>query len=371
MTNPRAALIRLAPWLLGGFGLVMLLLVGRSFAGSSGFGYDFDAYYAAASRLAHGQPLYPPGLAEAYNSGNYAGLYLYPPPLAVLLTPIALLAQDVAANLWLWVRIVALAGAIAIMPVSGLARGATLAVTALAFPVWYDLNLGNISVVLVALSAVIWRFRNRPIGAFALAVAGAIRYPFGVVFLAWLIARRWKPIAWTIVFGLVLVLATLLGGGVQSWADYVRTIMALGNVSAGEHNLSFATTAHALGLPGPDAAWVALGIAIGLVASTWAALRRDVETATVVALTATVLTFPFFHPHYLAQLAIPAAFLAGRGQWWGLVLPLLGWLPGEWMAPAAVVATLAPLAPPTLLRLRGGAEPRGGAAEFAPGPTRP
>src|SRR5690349_21217046 len=252
MTNSRAALTRLAPWLLGGFGLVMLLLVGRSFAGSSGFAYDFDAYFAAADRLVHGQPLYPPGLAEAYNSGNYAGLYLYPPPLAVLLTPFALLAHDAAANVWLWLRIAALAGAIAILPVSALARGATLAVTALSFPVWYDLNLGNISTLLVALSAVIWRFRDRPIGAFALAVSGAIRYPFGVVLLAWALARRWRPVAWTILFGLVLLLASLFGGGVQNWADYVRTITSLANVSAGEHNLSFATTAHALGIQGAD-----------------------------------------------------------------------------------------------------------------------
>ena len=369
MANSRAALSRLAPWLLGGSGLVMLLLVGRSFAGSSGFGYDFDAYYAAAHRLVTGQPLYPAGLAEAYNSGSYAGLYLYPPPLAVLLTPIALLAHDVATNLWLWLRVAALAGAIAILPVSLLARGATFAVTAISFPVWYDLNLGNISVLLIALSAVIWRFRDRPIGSVALALSGAIRYPFGAVLLAWVLARRWKPAAWTIVAGLVLLLITTFGSGVQSWLDYVRAITSLGNVSAGEHNLSFATTAHALGIGGPDMLWVALGILIGLAATTWAAIRRDAETATVVALTATILTFPFFHPHYLAQLAIPAGFLAGRGQWWGLVLPLLGWLPGEWMAPAAAVATLAPLAPPSLLRF--GAVPRGAGAEFAPGPTRP
>src|SRR5215218_7327531 len=115
MANSRAALTRLAPWLLGGFGLVMLLLVGRSFAGSLGFAYDFDAYYSAARRLLSGQPLYPPGLAEAYNSGLYANLYLYPPPLAVFLTPLA--AGDMskehflaARDLWLWLRVALLVG---------------------------------------------------------------------------------------------------------------------------------------------------------------------------------------------------------------------------------------------------------------------
>ena len=373
MANSRAALTLLAPWLLGGFGLVMLLLVGRSFAGSSGYGYDFNAYYFAALRVVHGQALYPPGLAEAYNSGSYAGLYLYPPPLAVLLTPFAAVFGTqgllAATDLWLWLRVALLVGGIALMPVSAIARGATLAVASITFPIWYDLNLGNISLVLVALSAAMWRFRDRPFGSVALAVSGAIRYPFGVVLLAWAVGRRWRLVGWTILAGLVIGLATLPAGGVQSWFDYLKTITSLGNVSAGEHNLSFATTAHALGIQGLDALWVAFGIGIGVAATLWAAWRRDHETATVVALTATILTFPFFHPHYLAQLALPAAFLAGRGQWWGLGLPLLGWLPGEWMAPAAAVATVAPLAPPGFLRLGGG--PRDGAAEFAAGPTRP
>jgi hypothetical protein len=90
----------------------------------------------------------------------------------------------------------------------------------------------------------------------------------------------------------------------------------------------------------------------------------------MVSLTGTILFFPFFHPHYLVQLLIPAAFLAGRGQWWGLALPLLGWLPGEVMAPAALVATLAPLLPPRFAAFSGGGL-RGGAGEFETGPTRP
>jgi len=371
MANSRAALTRLAPFLLGGFGLVMLLLVGQSFAGSNGYGYDFEAYYAAAHRLATGQPLYPPGLAEAYNSGSYAGLYLYPPPLAVLLTPIALLAQDVATAAWLWLRIAVLVGGIAILPVSATARAATLAAAALSFPVWYDLNLGNISVALVALSAVIWRFRERPLGAVALAAAGAVRYPFGIVWLGWLVARRWRPAAWTVAAGLAIAAVSLLGG-VQVWFDYLAAIAGLGNVSAGEHNLSFATTAHALGIGGPDIFWVGLGILLAVVAAGWAALRRDAETAVVVSLTATMLFFPFFHPHYLAQLVIPAAFLAGRGQWWGVFLPLLGWVPGEWMAPVVAVAMFLPLLPPGFLAIRpSGGTPLGAAVEFEPGPTRP
>jgi hypothetical protein len=154
--------------------------------------------------------------------------------------------------------------------------------------------------------------------------------------------------------------------------DYVAALRGLHDVSAGEHNLSLATTATAFGIPGPEGFWVALGIAVATVAAAWSALRRDPETALVVALTGTILFFPFFHPHYLVQLLIPAAFLAGRGQWWGLALPLLGWLPGAALAPVAVAATLAPLLPPGFLAVRSaGAGLPGGATEFGTDPTRP
>jgi hypothetical protein len=370
MANTRRALARMAPVALSAFGLVILLLVARSFVGSSGFGYDFEAYDTAARRIAAGQPLYPPGIAEAYNSGNYAGLYLYPPPLAVALVPLTALAADLAALAWLWLRLAFLVLGVALLPISALARGAVLAVATISFPVWYDLNLGNLSVVLFALSAVTWRFRERPAGSIALAIAGILRYPFGLVLIGWLLARRWRAAAWTIVAGLAILAATVPVVGIQGWLDYLASLSVLRDVSSGEHNLSFATTAHALGLPGPDAVWVLTGIGAAFIAAAYAALRRDAETALVVSLTGTILFFPFFHPHYLVQLLIPAAFLAGRGQWWGLALPLLGWLPGEVMAPAALVATLAPLLPPRFAAFSG-AGPRGAGAEFETGPTRP
>jgi hypothetical protein len=371
MANTGRALTRLAPILLAAFGVVILLLATVSFVASSGFAYDYEAYDLAARRLAAGQALYPPGLAEAYNSGQYAGLYLYPPPLAVALIPLTLLVPDLAALAWLALRLVVLLVGVALLPVSALARGAVLAVAAISFPVWYDLNLGNLCVVLFALSALIWCYRERPVGAVALAVAGVLRYPFGLVLLGWLIRRRWSAVAWTVAAGVAIGVATLPFVGIQGWLDYLASLSALRDVSAGEHNLSLATTAHALGLPSPDGLWVAAGIAVAAAATAWAAVRRDAETAVVVSLTGTILFFPFFHPHYLVQLLVPAAFLAGRGQWWGLALPLLGWLPGAALAPVAIVATVLPLVPPRFLAFSPGAGLRGGAAEFETGPTRP
>ena len=372
MATTGRALTRLAPFVLGAVGVGILLLVAVAFVGSSGFGYDYEAYDLAARRIAVGGALYPPGLAEAYNSGQYAGLYLYPPPLAVALVPLTALGPAQAVLGWLVLRLVLLVAGVALLPISALARGAVMAVASISFPVWYDLNLGNLSIVLFALSALIWRFRDGPVSPVLLAVAGAVRYPFGLVLVSWLLQRRWRAVGVTLVAGVLIGAATLPFVGIQGWFDYLGAIRALGDVSAGEHNISLATTANALGIPGPEGLWVALGIAVAVVAAAWSALRRDPETALVVALTGTILFFPFFHPHYLVQLLIPAAFLAGRGQWWGLVLPLLGWLPGAALAPVAILATLAPLLPPEFLAVRSaGAGLRGGAAEFGTGPTPP
>ena len=323
----------------------MLLLAAASFVGSRGFAYDFSAYYDAARRLAAGVPLYPPGTAEAYNSGLYAGLYLYAPPLAVAMIPFGLVAFQTAALAWLWLRLAALVGAVAILPISRGARAATLAVAAVSFPVLYDLNLGNVSILLFAASAVIWRFRSSPIGAAALAAAGVVRYPFAVVGLGLLVTRQVRQVALTTVAGLVIAAASLAFVGFAGWLDYAAMVSVLGGLSGGQNNESLATTAAALGLPGPSSVWVGLGILIAVAATSFAARRRDLETAVVVSLAATLLFSPFFHPHYLVQLLIPAAFLAGRGQWWGLALPLLGWLPGEVRPLVAVAAVLAPLVP--------------------------
>lgn len=371
MANSRGALTRLVAFAVGAAGLVMLLLVARSLVGSSGFAYDFTAYDSAARRIVAGLVLYPPGTAEAYNSGSYAGLYLYPPPLAVGLVPLAWLDPSTAALAWFWLRVVLLVAAAAILPASLLVRACVLAVASISFPVWYDLNLGNMSIVLFGLSAVMWRFAGRPAASVALAVGGLVRYPFGIVLIGWLVQRKWRAVGWAIGIGAVLALATVPVVGVSAWLDYVTNVLTLHDVSSGPHNLSLATTAQAIGIPGPQGPWVVVQIAIALVATAWAARRRDAETAVVVSLTAAILFFPFFHPHYLVQLLVPAAFLAKRGQWWGLVLPVLGWLPGEVMPLVAIAGTLLPLLPAGFGAIRLGAELRGGVAEFGTGPTRP
>src|SRR6185437_5958744 len=97
----------------------------------------------------------------------------------------------------------------------------------------------------------------------------------------------------------------------------------------------------------PDGIARTVGLASMLAAAGftwWVGWKRDPETAIVVALTAPLLVAPFFHPHYLVALLIPAAFLAHRGRPWAVLLPLLGWLPGPVLPLVAALALVAPLA---------------------------
>lgn len=339
-----AALRRLTPWLLAALGVAIFVAASFLFIGSPGFGYDYLAYDSAARRLAEGGLLYPPGTAEAYNSGAYSGLYLYAPPLAVALVPLTILPVDAATVAWFFARLVLLGVGCAVLPVRREVRLTLFFVASISFPVLYDLNLGNLSGILFVLGAVIWRWNGTPWAGAALAMALAVRYPFGLVGIAWLVTRRWRSIAGAAIVGIAIIAATLPIVGIAGWVDYVTILRSLEDVSTGPHNFTLGSALAALGIGAP---WTTLatlgGIAGSVAAVAVAARRRDPDLAVVVALAGTVLFAPFFHPHYLVALLIPAAYVANRGHRWGYAIPLLGWLPADALALVALVGIVAPL----------------------------
>jgi hypothetical protein len=349
MERPGRRVAAVLPIVGATLGAILLVVAGFSLVDSRGFAYDFGAYDSAARRVAAGEPLYPADTAQAYSEGRYEGLYLYPPPLAVALTPVALVPAREAAIGWFVLRLILLALGCWAMPVSRAVRLATFAVAAVSFPVLFDLNLGNISVVVFALSAFAWRLLDGPLAALIHAALVAIRFPFGAFFVLWLVQRRFRIIIFTVVAGLGLIVASLPIVGVGAYRDYVTILAGLPDVSTGMHNFSLKSTALALGLPAAIAAFATIfGLVASLAAIAFAARRRDVEVAFVVTAVATLLTAPFMHPHYLVMLLLPAALLVDRGRYWGLALPLVGWLPifgvlSDDAMPLVVLAILAVL----------------------------
>lgn len=328
-----------APIVLASIGVVVLGLAIVVFVNSVGFGYDFRAYDAAARRIAAGEALYLAGSVDAYREGRYEGLYLYPPPLAIALIPLTLFSQSGATMAWLVLRVGLLAGGCVALPVSWRARAATFGVACLSFPVLFDFNIGNVSVVMFALCAVAWRWIDTPVAAVAHAALIALRFPFAVFGLLWIAQRRYRALAWTIAAGLLLIVIGLPFVGVSSYAEYLGILRSLPDISSGPHNLSLKSSALEVGLPETIAALaLPLGYVLGALAIVFAARRRDASTAFVVTATATMLVSPFIHPHYLVLLLLPAAWLMNRGYWWGFALPLLGWLPGVLLPLTGIVA---------------------------------
>ena len=324
-------------------GLAFLALAAVSFAGSAGQAFDLDAYLAAAERVAAGgTPYQPETLNGPYQPGP-AGLYLYPPPFAVLMVPAAALPAGLAVSIWVVLHIAALIVAAAVMPVAAWIRAAAFAVAAFSLPTLLDLNRGNVSTFVLLASAVAWRWQGRPTGSAGLAASLLVRPTQAVVLLAWLVRRRWRDIALTLVILAVVALATLPWVGIGSYVEFATVLRNAGSFTGIPRNVDLASATAMLGFgaPLPQLAFVA-GAAVA-VACLLLAARRDAETSLVTAFGAALLLSPLLWAHYLVELLIPAAFLASRGRPWALALPLLGWLPEAALPAAALAATITPL----------------------------
>jgi hypothetical protein len=324
------------------------------FQGSRGFGYDFVSYHAAAQRLMDGASLYLPDTVARYAAGQYDGLYLYPAPLALGMTPLALLPLDAATLAWMGLRIALLVVGCAILPVPPRVRLLTFAVACVSHAVLFDLNLGNVSLVTFGLTAVAWRVTGSWGAAIAHAALIAIRAPFGLFFLTWLVRGAASPILRTLVVGSIMIIASLPFVGIDGYLEYIAILRGLPDITTGPHNLSLATTGSALGLPSDaSSALPTIGYVFGIAAVILAARRRGEDVALIVTALVTLVVTPFIHPHYLVLLLLPTAWLMARGHWWALVLPLTAWLPGPVLpliAPAVMIAVLLLSSPPERTR---------------------
>jgi hypothetical protein len=342
IVDRRTGVIRLVAFALAVLGLLLLLFALTIFLPSKGWGFDFEAYLAAAQRLARGDSIYQGySLAGHFRPGPY-GLYLYAPPFAVATLPFTMLSIQSAELLWYLLRVTLLVIACAAMPVRPVIRCLIFAVATVTFPVLIDMNLGNVSVFVTAILAFTWRGLDRPLGSVALAVDMCVRPTLGLVLVWYGLRRRWASVVWTIVAGVVIVLLTLPIVGVRGYTDFLTVLRNVDEVTGQQGNLDLGSTVARVGA-GALGASLALygGYALGIGAMLFS-LRYDRETSFMVTVGATLLLAPLLWDHYLATLLLPAAFLAQRGRSWGLALPLLAWLPPYLLPLLAIVATLVP-----------------------------
>lgn len=352
--GPLAAGLALAGLLV--LGLAIWNWVGRS----PGWAYDFRAYYDAALRLiATGSPYQAETLNDPFRPGPF-GLYLYSPVVALLFVPLTSLGEQGAILVWLALRIAALALICALMPIPRRLRLAVFGVAALSAPVLFDLDLGNVSLLVTLMGVLAWRWLDRPLGAFALAASLTVRPTMALIAGWWLLRGLWRPVAWTAAAGVALVLISLAFVRLDLWFQYLTVLRNVGNVTGVGANVDLGSAVLLIGGP----AWLAqLALYAGYAVAAGAvllSLRRDRELSFVVTLMATLLLSPLLWDHYLTNLLVPAAFLAARGRPWALILPLLCWSPqalvlafpalrgaaDSALAPVAVAGLLLPFAAP-------------------------
>ena len=138
---------------------------------------DFHAYYEAAARLNAGQTLYLPE-----RDPFFPDYYRYPPLLAILARPLALLDYDTAATVWFAILVIATA----LTPVAlGVRRRETwLAMGILGFPIAWSLSIGQAQVLVTLFLAI-----GSP---WAVALAAQVKLLPALVALYWLGRRDWR-----------------------------------------------------------------------------------------------------------------------------------------------------------------------------------
>ncbi len=290
------------------------------------WGYDFSAYWTAASNLLNGLPIY---IADQL-TGPYAPqrqfLYLYPPPLAAAVTPLAALVPgDYRLAAWAWAALGFLIVATSVLAVArslGLlerVRSATghgpwiLLVAALCFPpVVSELVLGNVHILLLGLLSVAWLGVRRGDrtgelwAGVAVGVAAVVKVFPALLILWFLLTGRRRAAGWSMIGGLVAVLVTLPITGLQPWLDFPAALLNLSAPSDTTDTL--APTVWLASFIGFSAARVIVtGLALALLA--WSSRRLPTRPSFALAVLLSLLIAPALYHHYLAITVLPFLLL--------------------------------------------------------------
>ena len=323
------------------------------------WGYDFSAYWAAANRLIAGSSPYQPAQLAATYSPQQQFLYLYPPPLAAAVTPLAGLApSDYHVANWAWFAVgaVVLTGTVYAISrserlserfdlLAGRRGWLWLLVGALAFPpVVAELVLGNVHLLLLGLLGLAWLgvrrggTRGDALAGIGIGLATIIKVFPGLLIVWLLVTRRFRAAGLAVLAAAVVALATLPITGVQPWLDYPRVLANLGSpVDTADTLAPTVWLAPLLGFDVArllvDAAGLALVVLLGLASRGRAGATTAASFGAAVA--TSILVAPALYQHYLAILVL--AFLLGlsagvRLRWlalayllmWGGQQPALG-----------------------------------------------
>lgn len=190
-------------------------------------GYDLAAYILGARRLLAGEPLYQSGPIVL---GPF-GQFVYPPPVALLFVPFAPLSFNASRAIML-LGLAAVAAALAWWLTRGLRPGIRYFAAAGVvqfFPLVWEVSLGNLTLLTLALCLVSWRLRGDAMrSGVALAAALGLKLLLIPLVPFLLTAGRYRSLAAAAIAGGAVVLVTLP----LLWSEWWRFAELLSRLAA-------------------------------------------------------------------------------------------------------------------------------------------
>jgi len=356
------------------------------------WGYDFTFYWTAARQLLDGQPIY----SAAQLAGQYAPQaqvgFLYPPPVAALFAPFALLfPTDPRAANWLWAAIGAAILVWSVLRVAELERIGEcypmfagrgrwwLVAGVFAFPPVVDeLVVGNVHLLLLGLLTLAWVGLRAPRGdgrgdvlaGGAIGVASVVKVFPGLLVVWLLLQRRFAAIGWAVAGAGAFALLALPLTGLEPWREYPTVLANLGPTP--EAIDALAPTNWLTPLLGFTVARVLVTLAgLGILV---AVRRADLRLSFAIAVVVAVLVTPAMYTSYLSIFVVPLLLgLAARVRvrWlalayilmWGGQQPALGdlaWVVNKGFPTLGALVLLVALVSAARANAPSSSEPRSG-----------
>ena len=318
------------------------------------WGYDFSAYWSAAGRLLDGLSPYAASQLAGPYGPQQQFLYLYPPPLAAAVMPLAaLFPDDYRAAAWIWAAVgfaVVIAVVLALWRSERLGerfpmlagRGRWLLVAgALAFPpVVGELVMGNVHLVLLGLLTIAWLgIRRGTTGGewaagLAVGAAAVIKVFPGLLLLWFLLTRRSRAALATVIGATVAAVAALPITGLQPWLDFPTVLLNLAAPTDTTDTLAPTVwLAESIGFAAARIVVAAACLLVLVVVSI--AARRDLPSSRAptlarsfgAAILLSLLVAPAMYHHYLAITVLPfvLGLAAGVRLRWLALAYLLMW----------------------------------------------
>ena len=287
-------------------------------------GFDFrGTLWEPARALLDGMPIYPEPTRDNVVLGNPT---VYPPVFILLSVPLALI--PVTAASWLWFCV--LGGCVfAALWILGV-RDWRCYVIALTSPVViHGLFYGNLTIVMVLLVAIAWRFRDRAaVAGLALGAAVAAKLFVWPIVVWLLLTKRYRAAAWAVVSAVTLVFGAWALIGFDGLGEYPKLLRVVQDVYA-QRSLSLSTVAGALGASVSASVAVAALAGVAMLGGAAVVARRTDgdRRAFALAVGACIVASPIVWPNYAALLFVPIAIVSPRlsAVWFfGYVWWLLG-----------------------------------------------